>query len=55
MRPVLSTEIDLSELKDIIEREPPPTSREVASKIGHSKSGIHYQFKQLRFLPKEGQ
>ena len=49
------TEIDLSELKDVIESDPALTSRDVASKLGCTHRAILYQFKQLRLASKLGQ
>ena len=48
-------EIDLSELKDVIESDPVLTSRDVASKLGCTHRAIFPQFKQLRLVSKLGQ
>ena len=49
------TEIDLSELKDVIESDPALTSCDVARKLGCTHRAIVlYQFKQLRLVSKLG-
>jgi histone-lysine N-methyltransferase SETMAR len=47
-------EIDLSELEQVIERDPTLTTRAVASKLGCSHHTIKYCFKQLRLVSKPG-
>ena len=49
------TEIDLSELKDVIERDLPLTLQDIASKFGCTHRAILYQFKQLRLVSNLGQ
>ena len=49
------SEIDLSELKQVIESDPNLSQREVASKLGCTQRTIKYQFKQLRLVSKLGQ
>ena len=49
------TEIDLSELKQIIESDPNLSQRDVAAKVGCTQPAIQYQFKKLRLVSKLGQ
>ena len=49
------TEINLAELKYVIESESDQSTRNIASKLGCSQKGIHYQFKRLDLVPKLGQ
>ena len=49
------TEIDLAELKYVLESESDQSTRNIASKLGCSQIGIHYQFKRLGLVPKLGQ
>ena len=49
------SEIDLSELKQVIEIDPNLSQREEASKLGCTQQAIQYQFKQLRLVSKLGQ
>ena len=48
-------EIDFTELQRVLESEPDQSTRNVASKLGCSQKGIHYQFKKLGLVPKLGQ
>ena len=48
------TEIDLIQLKDTLETESNQSTRNIANKLGRSQNGIHYQFKQLGLVPKQG-
>jgi transposase len=49
------TEIDLSELKQIIESDPNLSQRDVAAKVGCTQQAIQYQFKKLGLVSKLGQ
>jgi hypothetical protein len=46
------SEIDLSELKQVIESDPNLSQRDVASKLGCTQAAIQYQLKQLRLVSK---
>ena len=48
-------EIDLTELQHVLESELDHSTRNVASKLGCSQKGIHYQLKKLGLVPKLGQ
>ena len=50
-----SLEIDLRELKQVIERDPNLSQREVAYKLGCTKRAIQYKFKQLCLVSKLAQ
>ena len=50
-----SSEIDLIELKQVIESDPNLSQRVVASKLGCTQRVIQYQFKQLSLVSKLGQ
>ena len=49
------TEIDLSELKQIIESDPSLSQLDVADKVGCTQQAIQYQFKKLGLVSKLGQ
>jgi [histone H3]-lysine36 N-dimethyltransferase SETMAR len=49
------TEINLNELKQVIETEPSLSTRAVASKIGCTQPAILYHFKQFRLVSKLGE
>ena len=49
------SDINLNELKQIIESDPTLTTRNVASTLGCSNSTIHYHFKELRLVSKLGE
>jgi hypothetical protein len=44
-----------AELKYVLESESDQSTRNIASKLGCSQKGIHYQFKRLGLVPKLGQ
>ena len=48
-------EIDLAELNHVIESGLDQITRNIASKLGRTYMGIHYQFKQLSLVSKLGQ
>ena len=49
------TELNLNELKEVIESDPTLTSRTVATMIGCSQPAIIYHFKQFRLVSKLGE
>lgn len=49
------TQINLNELKRVIESDPTLTTRQVASKVGCSHSAVHYNFKLLRLTSRLGE
>ena len=48
------TEINLDELKQLIESDPTLTTYNVASKLGCTQPAVHYHFKRIRLVSKLG-
>ena len=51
----MEIDLNLAELKLVLESKSDQTTRNIASKLGRSQKDIHYQFKQLGLVPKLGQ